>query len=199
MSGPVIPAAPAAAGVALGLGIALALLAVPAAAPSAARPHPADAAPDAAAKHAAPAAAAQHDARELHAGRFGAVQVYVPSGTPESAAIYVSGDGGWELGVINMARALRAMGALVIGVDVRQYFASLGRDARGAGAHCQMIAADFESLSHQVQKQIGLREYHQKPNRKIPPPHGVESCDSKTASSAEIDSRSTPYGFFTGD
>jgi len=160
MSGPIITAAPAAAGVALGLGAALALLAVPAAAPSAARADPAEAAPDAAAKHAAPAAAAQHDARELHAGRFGTVQVYVPTGTPASAAIYVSGDGGWELGVINMARALRAMGALVIGVDVRQYFASLGRAAQGAEAHCQMIAADFESLSHQVQKQVGLREYH---------------------------------------
>ncbi|HEY2338996.1 MAG TPA: AcvB/VirJ family lysyl-phosphatidylglycerol hydrolase, partial [Steroidobacteraceae bacterium] len=160
MSGPTITAAPAAAGVALGLGVALALLAVSGAAPSEARADPAAAALDAAAKHTTPAAAAQHDARELHAGRFGTVQVYVPTGAPASAAIFVSGDGGWELGVINMARALRAMGALVIGVDVRQYFASLGRAAQGAEAHCQMIAADFESLSHQVQKQIGLREYH---------------------------------------
>jgi len=159
MSGPITAAAPAAAAVALRLAVALALLAVPASVPTEARADPADAAPHAAAKHTAPAAAAQHDARELHAGRFGTVQVYVPAGTPASAAIFVSGDGGWELGVINMARTLRAMGALVIGVDVRRYFASLSRAAQGAEAHCQMLAADFESLSHQVQKQIGLHEY----------------------------------------
>ncbi len=145
---------------ALGLALALALIAAPAA-PSFAAP-PAAAAPEPApapSKHTAPAAA-EHDARELHAGRFGTVHVYIPAGTPQSVAIFVSGDGGWELGVINMARALRAMGAVVIGVNVREYFNSLHRAAQHADAHCQMIAADFESLSHQVQKQIGMREYH---------------------------------------
>jgi type IV secretory pathway VirJ component len=105
-------------------------------------------------------AGAEHDSRELQAGRFGTVHIYTPTGAPLSVAIFVSGDGGWELGVINMARALRSMGALVIGVNVRDYFASLRRAAQRADAHCQMIAADFESLSHQVQKQLGLREYH---------------------------------------
>ena len=105
-------------------------------------------------------AGVQQDSRALPAGRFGTVHVYSPTGTPLSVAIFVSGDGGWELGVINMARALRSMRALVIGVNVQEYFASLRRAAQRADAHCQMIAADFESLSHQVQKQLGLREYH---------------------------------------
>ncbi|HVN44554.1 MAG TPA: AcvB/VirJ family lysyl-phosphatidylglycerol hydrolase [Steroidobacteraceae bacterium] len=104
--------------------------------------------------------AAVDEARELHAGRFGTVHVYVPTGAPQSVAIFVSGDGGWQLGVVNMARALRDVGAVVIGVDVQGYFATLHRAAQRAGAHCQMIAEDFESLSHQVQKQIGLSEYH---------------------------------------
>ena len=118
-------------------------------------------APAAPAIPAAAAAAEQaHDARELGAGRFGVVHVYVPAGKPQSVAIFLSGDGGWELGVINMARAVRDMGAVVIGVDVTHYFASLRRAAQGADAHCEMIATDFESLSHQVQKQIGLNEYH---------------------------------------
>ncbi len=99
--------------------------------------------------------AAQH----LAAGRFGTVAVYPPQGKPKSVALFVSGDGGWELGVINMARALQASGAVVIGVDVRQYFSSLGKVAARGNAPCQMIAADFETLSHQVQKQIGLNEY----------------------------------------
>jgi len=113
-----------------------------------------------AATHATAPAQEPRDARALGGGRFGIVHVYIPAGPAHSVAIFVSGDGGWELGVINMARALRAMGAVVIGVNVREYFASLHRAAQRPGAHCQMIAADFESLSHQVQKQIGLSEYH---------------------------------------
>jgi type IV secretory pathway VirJ component len=59
----------------------------------------------------------------LPAGRFGTVTVYIPEGTPKSVAIFLSGDGGWNLGVISMAKALVDMGAVVIGVDIRQYLA----------------------------------------------------------------------------
>ena len=52
----------------------------------------------------------------LPAGRFGKVTVYIPEGTPNSVAIFLSGDGGWNLGVISMAKALVDMGAVVIGV-----------------------------------------------------------------------------------
>jgi type IV secretory pathway VirJ component len=110
----------------------------------------------------APSAAPPPDstyATHLPAGRFGTVTVYIPEGKPNSVAIFLSGDGGWELGVINMAHALVQTGAVVIGVDIRQYFASLGRAAARAAAPCQMPAADFESLSHQVQKEIGMSDY----------------------------------------
>jgi len=96
----------------------------------------------------------------LRAGRFGTVSVYIPAGTPKSVAIFLSGDGGWELGVINMARVLRDGGAVVIGADIRRLLASLGSAGSSQSAPCQMIAADFEALSHQVQKEIGMREYH---------------------------------------
>lgn len=127
----------------------LATLALPCAAitPAAPAKKPAVAAPDSA-----------HPSR-LPAGRFGTVSVYIPEGKPKSVAIFLSGDGGWELGVINMAHALMDMGAVVIGVDIRQYFASLGRAAARPDAPCQMIAADFESLSHEVQKEIGMSDY----------------------------------------
>jgi len=101
---------------------------------------------------AAAGAAATGYSTHLPAGRFGGVTVYIPEGEPKSVAIFVSGDGGWELGVISMARSLAAMGAVVIGVDIRQYLAHLRRAAQRADAPCQMIAVDFESLSHQVQK-----------------------------------------------
>jgi type IV secretory pathway VirJ component len=91
----------------------------------------------------------------LPAGRFGTVSVYKPAGTPQSVAIFLSGDGGWNLGVVNMALALRAKGAVVIGVDVTHYLRAL----RGSTA-CQLIAGDFENLSHRIQKKIGIKEYH---------------------------------------
>jgi len=121
---------------------------------------PASVARSAAAVTRAPGASEAGYSTNLPAGRFGKVTVYIPDGEPKSVAIFVSGDGGWELGVIAMARALTNMGAVVIGVDVRQYFASLRHAAQRAGAPCQMIAADFENLSHQVQKEIGVADYH---------------------------------------
>jgi type IV secretory pathway VirJ component len=108
---------------------------------------------------AAPAAAGP-SATHVDAGRFGSVTVYIPDGTPKSVAVFLSGDGGWELGVVNMARALTSMGAVVIGADIRTYLASIGKAAQRPGASCQNLAVDFEALSHQVQKQIGMREYH---------------------------------------
>jgi type IV secretory pathway VirJ component len=119
-------------------------------------PRPVAAAP-AAVPH-APAANSVYSTR-LPAARFGKVNVYIPEGNPASVAIFLSGDGGWELGVINMARALADLGAVVIGVDIREYFATLRKAAQRPGAPCQMIAADFEALSHQVQKEIGMSEY----------------------------------------
>lgn len=116
-------------------------------------------APAAAKKPAATAVPDNAHPSRLPAGRFGTVSVYIPEGRPKSVAIFLSGDGGWELGVIHMAHALMNMGAVVIGVDIRHYFASLGRAAARTDAPCQMIAADFESLSHQVQKEIGMSEY----------------------------------------
>jgi type IV secretory pathway VirJ component len=117
--------------------------------------------PPAADSHVGPKPAAGDGAdAHLPAGRFGTVSVYIPEGELKSVAIFLSGDGGWELGVINMARSLRDMGAVVIGADVRRYLASLGTAAQRPGAPCQMLAVDFEALSHQVQKEIGMREYH---------------------------------------
>jgi type IV secretory pathway VirJ component len=107
----------------------------------------------------APAKPDDGAARHLAVGRFGTVAVYLPPGRPTSVALFLSGDGGWELGVIHMAQTLADGGAVVIGIDIRNYFSSLGTVAARGNAPCQMIAADFESLSHQVQKQIGLSEY----------------------------------------
>jgi type IV secretory pathway VirJ component len=98
-------------------------------------------------------------ARRLPAGRFGTVYVYMPEGTPQSVAIFLSGDGGWHLGVINMAKALQSKGAIVIGVDTTHYIGSLRAAAASGKGSCQLIAGDFETLSHRIQKKIGVLEY----------------------------------------
>src|SRR6185312_7083694 len=77
----------------------------------------------------AAATAPVEGATHLPAGRFGTVTVYIPEGTPQSVAIFLSGDGGWNLGVVSMAHALTDMGAVVIGVDIRKYLGSLGKAA----------------------------------------------------------------------
>lgn len=88
---------------------------------------------------------------------FGTVTIYRPAqAEPASVALFVSGDGGWNLGVVNMARAMAGSGALVAGVDVRSFLAAMARSK----AACQPLAVDFELLSHQIQKQAGLKEYH---------------------------------------
>ena len=96
----------------------------------------------------------------LPAGLFGTVTVYIPNGVPQSVAIFLSGDGGWHLGVINMAKSLQAAGAVVIGVDVTHYLGALQAAVAKGNAPCQLIAGDFENLSHRVQKKIGISEYH---------------------------------------
>ncbi|WP_172462453.1 hypothetical protein [Sphingobacterium multivorum] len=41
--------------------------------------------------------------------------MYAPKGKPNALVLFVSGDGGWQFGVINMAKFLAAQGALRCG------------------------------------------------------------------------------------
>src|SRR5258705_1797603 len=61
----------------------------------------------------------------LPAGRFGTVTVYIPEAQPRSVAIFLSGDCGWQLGAIGMARALTALAAVGIRTGTRQYLCVL--------------------------------------------------------------------------
>lgn len=88
-------------------------------------------------------------------GRFGTVTVYKPAGPAKSVVLFVSGDGGWHLGVTGMAAHLTEQGAIVVGIDVRHYLAALG----AAQQSCVSLAADFELLSHDIQKKLALPKY----------------------------------------
>ncbi len=102
-------------------------------------------------------AAAPSVADSLWFGPFGFVHLYRPPSTPapEPVVLFVSGDGGWALGVVNMARELAASGALVVGIDIRPYLARMER-----GTDCAYPAADLEALSQFVQQRLGYPVYH---------------------------------------
>jgi type IV secretory pathway VirJ component len=102
---------------------------------------------------AGPASAAE---RTLPGGRFGDVTVATPAGPVKSVALFISGDGGWHLGVVGMARHLVDAGAVVVGIDIRRYLDELGRIEPSG---CNDLAVDFERLSHDVQKRLSLPEY----------------------------------------
>lgn len=89
------------------------------------------------------------------AGRFGPVTVYKPNGTPTSVALFFSGDGGWNMGVVDMAETLRAQGALVAGVSVPTYFKALNAST----ASCEYLGVELEHLSQTVQARAGLTDY----------------------------------------
>ncbi len=92
---------------------------------------------------------------KMQFGRFGTLTLYRPNSEIRNVTLFVSGDGGWNLGVIDMAKALVSLDTLVVGIDITHYLKEI---ARSAGT-CTYAAADFEDLSHYLQKQLNLPRY----------------------------------------
>lgn len=88
-------------------------------------------------------------------GAFGRVSVLRPEGPPRAVVLFVSGDGGWNLGVIDMARRLQGLGAAVAGVDMR----TLRRNLETSSRRCAYPAGDFEELSRALQLRLKLPKY----------------------------------------
>ena len=85
---------------------------------------------------------------------FGQVVVYAPSGSPDQVVLFVSGDGGWNLGVVSMAERLRGLGALVVGIDIRAFVKSLENSKS-----CAYPAGALEELSRAIQLRHKLPMY----------------------------------------
>jgi type IV secretory pathway VirJ component len=88
-------------------------------------------------------------------GRFGTVTIYQGAGQPAAVALFVSGDGGWNKGVVDMAHQLASTGALVVGIDMVHYLKQLSASNDG----CLYPASDFEALSQFVQKRLDFPRY----------------------------------------
>jgi type IV secretory pathway VirJ component len=91
----------------------------------------------------------------LSYGRFGEVAIYRPAPHPKNVVLFLSGDGGWNLGVVDMARILSSMDSLVVGVNVPQYVKKLNASKES----CVYPASELELLSKFVQKTLGFPTY----------------------------------------
>ncbi len=67
----------------------------------------------------------------------------------------ISGDGGWKFGVTGFAETFSEMNALVIGVDILQYY----RDLRHRSDDCYNVAADFVQLATEIEKKYNFPDY----------------------------------------
>ena len=122
--------------------------------------------------------------QKLRFGSFGELTVYRPKGPATSVALFVSGDGGWNLGVVDMARHLLDQGALVVGIDIRSYLKALNAPTKS----CRNLAVDFEALAHEVERRFELREY-------LPPVLIGYSSGATLVYAAAVES---PKGTFAG-
>jgi type IV secretory pathway VirJ component len=91
----------------------------------------------------------------LRFGRFGLVHVYHTTDRPSHMVLFASGDGGWNLGVVTMARELSAMDALVAGIDVVAYLKAVEADPE----RCAYPAADFEALGHYLEQRYAFSTF----------------------------------------
>ncbi|HEX6121401.1 MAG TPA: AcvB/VirJ family lysyl-phosphatidylglycerol hydrolase [Dongiaceae bacterium] len=93
----------------------------------------------------------------LSYGAFGQVHIYKQSDKPTNVALFVSGDGGWNQGVVDMAHSLAGLDTLVAGIDITHY---LKQTATAEGS-CTYSAADLEGLSKYLQGKYGYDHYAQ--------------------------------------
>src|SRR5438034_8115328 len=80
---------------------------------------------------------------------------YVPRTATAHVVLFISGDGGWNAGVVDMARRIAAQQAVVIGIA----YPALKRVAAREGG-CWYVASDLELISHAAQKALKLPQYH---------------------------------------
>jgi type IV secretory pathway VirJ component len=91
-------------------------------------------------------------ARVVNVDGVGKVTVYAAQGEPRGLALFASGDGGWELGVWDMAQTAASLGYVVAGFSTPALLKSL--DA-GTGA-CSDSAAALEKIGNEVKTAMKL-------------------------------------------
>lgn len=91
----------------------------------------------------------------INYGSFGNITIYKPTGTPKSFVLFISGDGGWNKGVVDMAKNIADQGAMVAGLNILTYYKNIKKD----NVKCYYPASDFENLSLEIQKRYKFPDY----------------------------------------
>jgi type IV secretory pathway VirJ component len=88
-------------------------------------------------------------------GPFGTLHIYKPNDNPSHVVLFISGDGGWNLGVVDMAKSLAGLDSMVVGIDITHYI----QEINNSSEKCTYGAAQFEGLSQYLQKKLGFSHY----------------------------------------
>lgn len=93
---------------------------------------------------------------KVNYGPFGNLTIYKPTTTPKSFVLFISGDGGWNQGVVDMAKNIVNQGAMVVGVNILTYYKNIKKQNQ----KCYYPAGDFENLSLEIQKKYKFNSYY---------------------------------------
>lgn len=102
----------------------------------------------------APAARSQ-GASAFDTGMIPQPHILVPDDAVGAAVVLLSDASGWTDKENSLAESLKANGALVIGIDLPRYLASLAKD----DGDCIYMVSDIEALSQQVQRAAKSNDY----------------------------------------
>lgn len=109
--------------------------------------------------HAARRKAHLHDAkaaRILNLPGFGQVTVYAPPGAARGLALFASGDGGWNLGVWDMAQQAAQLGYWVAGFSTPAFLRTLDH----ADAACSDAAGALAELGRRVREAMHISAHY---------------------------------------
>jgi len=105
---------------------------------------------------AAPPAPRTIEERRMRLPIVGEATVYVPADPTERAILFLSGDGGWNRGVVDMARRAASAGpAAVAGLS----YPALRKAALQSKGGCWYPAGDLETIGQALEKQLRFPEY----------------------------------------
>lgn len=91
----------------------------------------------------------------LFFGNVGKIVLYHPERTPGAFVLFISGDGGWNKGVIEMATNIVSQGAMVAGINIVSYLKRI----KMSKAKCSYPASDLEEISLTIQKKYKFNTY----------------------------------------
>jgi hypothetical protein len=92
--------------------------------------------------------------RYLDVPIVGQVTAYVPKGPTTNVALFLSGDDGWQLGVVDMARRIASKRVIVVGLN----FVWVRRNQ--ADVTCWDTSATLETIARAAEAELGLGAYH---------------------------------------